>query len=100
MVGILCGTIKCLECLLQRCFSWSPTAPWGRDHSRSNVGHLFSHLVDVTVLCICILSDMDKDVLRVTNKVGLENILRTTLEQLADVYDVLKHAPIHLKCRP
>ena len=64
-----------------RCFSWSastlflvvcrhvvsrglpPTAPWARDHCPSNVGHLFSHLVDLTVFCICIISDIDKDVL-------------------------------------
>ena len=50
MVGILCGASKFLECLLQRCFSWSAsTTPWDRDHCPNKVGHLFSHLVDLVV---------------------------------------------------
>ena len=87
------------------CFSWSasklflmvclqvisrglpPTVPWGRDHCPSIVGHLFSHLVDLMLCRICILPDVDNDVLYQGDFfVGPEDILCRTLGQLAEVY--------------
>ena len=59
MVGILCIASVCLDVVSH---GLPPTASWYRDNCPSNVGHLFSHLVDLTVLRICILSDIDKDI--------------------------------------
>ena len=76
----------------------SASAPWNRDHFPSRVGHLFFHLVDLTVLCVCSLSAVDKDVLYQGDFfVGPENILHTTLEQLAEAYCVLRHAVMNAK---
>ena len=96
--------------LSPRCFSWSvstlflvvclhvvshglpPIAPWDRAHCLSNVDHLFSHLVDLTVLRICNLSDVDNNVLYQSGFfIGLENILCRTLQQLVEVYGLNTH---------
>ena len=61
--------------------------PTDRDHCPSNVGLLLIYFVDFTVHHICILSDVDNNVLYQSDFfVGLENILRRTLEQLAEAY--------------
>ena len=39
-----------------------PIVHWDRDHFSNSVGHLFRHLIDVTVLLVCILFAVDRDV--------------------------------------
>ena len=84
MVGILSVTHIFLECLPPCCFSWSASdCALGPRSLPSSVGHLFRHLVDLTVLHICILSAVDKDVRYQGDFfISPENILHRTLEQL------------------
>ena len=58
------STLFVVVCLHVVCRGLPPTVPLHRDrfHFPSNVDHLYSRLVDLTVLRICNLSDVDNDV--------------------------------------
>ena len=65
------------------CHGLPRTAPLDRDHFPRSIGHLFRYLVDLTVLRVCILSAVDKDVLyRGDIFIGPENILHITWSSL------------------
>ena len=106
------------------CFSWSATlflmvchqvvshglpGCFSRSASHTALGprslsqlcwQLFCHLEEVTVLRICILSAVHKEVLYQGGFfVGPENILRRTLGQLAEAYCLLKHAAMNAKAK-
>ena len=108
MVGILNVASIFLGCRPPRLFSWSAShcALGPRSRSQQCRPPLFRHLVDLTVLRICILPTVDKDILYQSDFfVGpenilhraLENILHRTLEQLTEAYCVLKHAAMNAK---